>query len=110
MQRIRPTRREYRLFRCGTTVNRLALNFNAIRLQSLFLPLFSGEFRKGSLMDEMVLGYHFSGHAEFTTTHWSLILAAGQQTNAARASEALESLCRIYWYPLYAYIRRLIGR
>jgi RNA polymerase sigma factor (sigma-70 family) len=43
---------------------------------------------------------------EFATTRWSLVLAAGQRRENARAAEALENLCRIYWYPLYAYIRR----
>jgi RNA polymerase sigma-70 factor (ECF subfamily) len=42
----------------------------------------------------------------FTTTHWSVVLAAGQNANPA-AEEALETLCRNYWYPLYAYVRRL---
>jgi DNA-directed RNA polymerase specialized sigma24 family protein len=41
----------------------------------------------------------------FTTTHWSVVLAAGQQ-DSPLAAEALEKLCRTYWYPLYAYIRR----
>ena len=41
----------------------------------------------------------------FATTHWSVVLAAGQHGSAA-AEEALEKLCRTYWYPLYAYIRR----
>lgn len=43
--------------------------------------------------------------AVFATTHWSVVLAAGQSTGA-RASAAVEELCRTYWYPLYAYIRR----
>ena len=43
--------------------------------------------------------------AVFATTHWSVVLAAGQSTNA-RASAALEQLCCTYWYPLYAYVRR----
>jgi len=43
--------------------------------------------------------------ATFATTHWSVVLAAGQSTDA-QASEALEQLCHTYWYPLYAYIRR----
>jgi RNA polymerase sigma-70 factor (ECF subfamily) len=46
-----------------------------------------------------------SGQAWFATTHWSVVLAAGQSTDA-QASEALEQLCRTYWYPLYAYVRR----
>jgi RNA polymerase sigma-70 factor (ECF subfamily) len=46
------------------------------------------------------------GDETFTTTHWSVVLAAGQTANPA-AQEALETLCRAYWYPLYAYVRRL---
>ena len=40
----------------------------------------------------------------FLTTHWSVVLAAGQDTSAAQL--AMEQLCRIYWYPLYAHVRR----
>jgi RNA polymerase sigma-70 factor (ECF subfamily) len=45
-----------------------------------------------------------AGH--FCTTHWSLVLAAGR-TDSTRARQALESLCQTYWYPLYAFVRRL---
>ena len=45
-----------------------------------------------------------SRRAEFATTHWSVVLAAGGED--AEASSALERLCRTYWYPLYAYVRR----
>jgi len=41
----------------------------------------------------------------FVTTHWSVVLAAG--TNSSASEQALERLCRAYWYPLYAYVRRL---
>jgi RNA polymerase sigma-70 factor (ECF subfamily) len=41
----------------------------------------------------------------FTATHWSVVLMAGQ-TSSPQAAQALERLCRTYWYPLYAYIRR----
>src|SRR6266478_4563082 len=41
----------------------------------------------------------------FATTHWSVVLAAGQDSSPG-AQEALEKLCRTYWYPLYAYVRR----
>lgn len=41
----------------------------------------------------------------FATTHWSVVLAAGQG-DSPLAAEALEKLCRAYWYPLYAYVRR----
>src|SRR5262245_8384342 len=40
----------------------------------------------------------------FTTTHWSVVLAAGSST-APGAQVALEKLCRAYWYPLYAFVR-----
>lgn len=41
----------------------------------------------------------------FAATHWSLIArAAGNDSAVART--ALEELCRTYWYPLYAYVRR----
>src|SRR5215467_8602316 len=41
---------------------------------------------------------------EFNTTHWSLVLAA--RGESAAAQEALEKLCRIYWWPLYGFVRR----
>ena len=43
--------------------------------------------------------------AQFATTHWSVVLAAGQYASP-QAAAALEQLCRTYWYPLYAFIRR----
>jgi RNA polymerase sigma-70 factor (ECF subfamily) len=42
--------------------------------------------------------------AAFATTHWSLVLTAQGESEAAE--EALEKLCRIYWRPLYAFARR----
>lgn len=44
--------------------------------------------------------------ADFTTTHWSLVQQAGHGT-VETAARALEQLCRSYWYPIYAYSRRL---
>src|SRR5512137_2610249 len=41
----------------------------------------------------------------FATTHWSVVLAA-KQSDSVRADAALEKLCRSYWPPLYAYLRR----
>jgi DNA-directed RNA polymerase specialized sigma24 family protein len=43
--------------------------------------------------------------ALFATTHWSTVLAAGDASSPGAAA-ALERLCRAYWYPLYAHIRR----
>jgi RNA polymerase sigma-70 factor (ECF subfamily) len=41
----------------------------------------------------------------FATTHWSVVLAAAHQATP-EAAAALEQLCRSYWQPLYAYVRR----
>ncbi|MGC9941361.1 MAG: sigma-70 family RNA polymerase sigma factor [Verrucomicrobiota bacterium] len=41
----------------------------------------------------------------FATTHWTAVLAAGR-ADSQQANVALEELCRTYWYPLYAYVRR----
>ena len=41
----------------------------------------------------------------FTTTHWSVVLSAGR-SDSPHAADALEKLCRAYWNPLYAYVRR----
>ncbi len=43
--------------------------------------------------------------AWFGTTHWSVVLSA-QDSQSPRSREALESLCRNYWYSLYSYARR----
>jgi RNA polymerase sigma factor (sigma-70 family) len=42
----------------------------------------------------------------FSTTEWSLVLAAGD-SQAPDSCEALASLCRSYWYPVYAHVRHL---
>jgi len=44
-------------------------------------------------------------NATFATTHWSVVLAVGRQ-ESPQAAQALETLCRTYWYPLYAHARR----
>jgi RNA polymerase sigma-70 factor (ECF subfamily) len=45
-------------------------------------------------------------HAEaaFMTTHWSVVLEAQGESPAAQ--DALEKLCRTYWWPLYGFVRR----
>src|SRR5262245_1931341 len=45
-----------------------------------------------------------SGGAAFTTTHWSVVLEAQGESPAAQ--EALEKLCRTYWRPIFAFLRR----
>ncbi len=49
-----------------------------------------------------------SGAAEFRSTQWSLVLAAGQG-DSSQSQVALEELCRRYWVPLYAYARRRLS-
>ena len=45
------------------------------------------------------------GRPSFPTTQWSLVLAAGDRQHSG-SREALATLYRNYWYPIYAYIRR----
>ncbi len=44
------------------------------------------------------------GGVAFTTTHWSIVLEAQGESPAAQ--EALEKLCRTYWRPIFAFLRR----
>lgn len=44
--------------------------------------------------------------AQFTPTHWSVVLAAAGRADSTHARDALERLCRNYWLPIYAFIRR----
>jgi RNA polymerase sigma-70 factor (ECF subfamily) len=41
----------------------------------------------------------------FRTTLWTEVVLAGDMDSPGSAA-ALESLCRAYWYPLYAFVRR----
>ena len=53
-------------------------------------------------IDSATPGQH--GGVAFTTTHWSVVLEA--QSESPAAQEALEKLCRTYWRPIYAFLRR----
>jgi DNA-directed RNA polymerase specialized sigma24 family protein len=44
---------------------------------------------------------------QFMTTRWSVVLVAGRRSSP-ESRQALEALCRAYWYPLYAYVRRRV--
>ena len=44
------------------------------------------------------------GPPAFTTTHWSVVLEAQGESPAAQ--DALETLCRTYWRPIYGFVRR----
>jgi RNA polymerase sigma factor (sigma-70 family) len=49
-------------------------------------------------------GNAYHGAAAFTTTHWSMVLESQGESPAAH--EALEKLCRVYWRPIYSFVRR----
>lgn len=46
------------------------------------------------------------GAREFHTTRWSVVLAAQHAGDGSGAHQAMSELCRDYWYPLYAFVRR----
>lgn len=46
-----------------------------------------------------------SSGGRFATTQWTLVFAAGRR-GSAEAEEALERLCSLYWYPIFAFVRR----
>lgn len=41
----------------------------------------------------------------FPNTRWSVVLSAGD-TSVLGSAQALDNLCRVYWRPIYAYVRR----
>ena len=58
-------------------------------------------------MPDLAIGSSANRRNErFTATHWSVVLTAGEG-DSSRARAALETLCRAYWYPLYAFVRRM---
>lgn len=50
-------------------------------------------------------GASAAGARQFATTQWSMVIAAGRN-DTVRSQAALGRLCSIYWYPLYAFVRR----
>ena len=41
----------------------------------------------------------------FPTTHWTLIQSV-QEGTPEEAAKAMEEICKNYWFPIYAYLRR----
>ena len=46
-----------------------------------------------------------TSQAWFATTRWSVVLTA-QDKQSSQCRQAMDGLCRTYWYPLYAFVRR----
>jgi len=46
-----------------------------------------------------------TSQAWFATTRWSVVLTA-KDKESSQCRQALDGLCRTYWYPLYAFVRR----
>jgi RNA polymerase sigma-70 factor (ECF subfamily) len=57
------------------------------------------------MSDNSPINSSVPGSGRFTTTHWSVILAAGCPESPGYR-QALQTLCQTYWFPLYAYLRR----
>jgi RNA polymerase sigma factor (sigma-70 family) len=55
--------------------------------------------------DEQVPPHAPVGRRQFVTTRWSQVIAAGREPTVS-SRDALARLCEVYWYPLYAYVRR----
>ncbi|MGI9516177.1 MAG: RNA polymerase sigma factor [Pirellulaceae bacterium] len=50
-----------------------------------------------------------SRHRRFATTSWSVVVKAGEDSSPEQ-HQALEALCKSYWYPLYAFLRKRHSR
>jgi RNA polymerase sigma-70 factor (ECF subfamily) len=72
---------------------------------SLSSGLSSGILREAGNLDTNTVDGR--GHSDvFPSTHWSVVLAAGKsQAEPEMARVALAELCRVYWAPLYGFVR-----
>jgi RNA polymerase sigma factor (sigma-70 family) len=60
------------------------------------------DFRELSTNGSATVGQKVA--AQFTSTHWSVVVEAQGESPAAQ--EALEKLCCIYWRPIYSFVQR----
>jgi DNA-directed RNA polymerase specialized sigma24 family protein len=56
-------------------------------------------------------GFHANNQAPdpFPITSWSMVRRVGG-SHVAEVDRALNELCKTYWYPIYAYVRRTVGK
>jgi RNA polymerase sigma-70 factor (ECF subfamily) len=71
----------------------------------LFFQMLAGELRWRVMAAADSSDHSPASAREFTSTHWSVVLAARDGVSP-QAVQALEKLCRTYWFPLYAHVRR----
>jgi hypothetical protein len=71
----------------------------------LFFQTLAGEFTVAFMAEADSSDHWPASGREFTTTHWSVVLAANDGAST-QSHTALAQLCRTYWYPLYAFVRR----
>ena len=71
----------------------------------IWVPASDLAFRQNHVQTPGVPPPQASPSPVFATTRWTLVLAAGDAAHPS-SLEALEELCRRYWFPLYAFIRR----
>ena len=57
-------------------------------------------------MKAVVTGTLQGGGAAFAPTHWSVVLRSAESRAPEGGRVALEELCRVYWPPLYTFVRR----
>lgn len=81
---------------------RPALPFVAVRLQCAQVSTSQAETTHSRQTPSTPVG---GRPPVFVTTHWSVVLSA-RRKDSPQSAAALETLCRTYWYPLYAYVRR----
>jgi RNA polymerase sigma factor (sigma-70 family) len=82
-----------------------ALNTRSLIFAFLFYSIVSVPAEdQVSFPTEMDKARGQTGPAAFLTTQWSVVLTA--QSRSPAADEALERLCRTYWWPLYGFVRR----
>jgi RNA polymerase sigma factor (sigma-70 family) len=85
---------------------RFSQNFARIRLDFGATFYFDGRVAVHDQVTPLtgIGGSAQNGSPAFTTTHWSVVLAA--QGPSPVAEEALNKLCRTYWRPIYGFVRR----
>ena len=68
------------------------------------LPQFNGQVMKALRANDNCVTGSPGPASNFPTTHWTLVMRTRQGGELKRA--ALEELCSLYWYPIYAFVRR----